>query len=505
MVFVEYMIRLKTLLAIFLIVAAIIIIVNINLQIPGLGKPSLNITLINASASLLSDGRYFMLTVYNAGSEDVELYSIFINNSKVFTWMPSRTLLKPGENALIKVFFYWVKGRSYNVTLMARCSEGFVNSSCTVQTPIFSNVLEVDVTDVHAERIYEDIVKIDVKYVLKSIGYSRVYIRLFTFKNYTNTQLPIYTFYDYRYMLKDTINLIDAFVDEAEKHGLNIVKLNWELLERLVENRSRCILIIFSPLSSINIPILTGALPACIIDPNRSQGITDNSKYGKSLIYDWMRDNGLIFVTVGLRASQSNRWILYEDGYARRNLEKLDLKDACIFLTDAGKVVMERLDIYLPSRITETLGLHIWKGDLGFNMDEMSKIGVLFYSYANWRLKSGGEILNLSMPCFIRVGEGGWLCLDNTLYQQPQEAIISDLISIIQHSPWSKEWYPTGWMYDSSYTYESGHKISKSNVLTVTIPNPAGVEGKFMLVAVGYDEDSDSYTYITNYGGWSLK
>ena len=497
------MVRLKVLLAIFLILA-VIIIVNIHLHISGLGKSSSHIALVNASATLLSDGRYFMLTVYNAGSEDVELNSIFINNSKVFTWMPSRTVLKPGENALIKIFFYWVKGRSYNVTLMARCSEGFVNSSCTVQTPIFSNVLEVNVTDVHAERIYEDLVKIDVKYVLKSIGYSRVYIKLFTFKNYTNTSLPIYTFYDYRYMSKDTMNLIDAFVNEAEKHGLNIVKSNWELLERLVENRSRCILIIF-PLSSINIPTLTGALPACIIDPNRSQGITDDSKYGKSLIYDWMRDNGLIFVTVGSRASQSNRWILYEDGYARRNLEKLDLKDACIFFTDASKVVMEKLDSYLPLRITETLGLHIWKGDLGFNMDEMGKLGISFYSYANWKLKIEGGILNLSMPCFIRVGEGGWLCLDNTLYQQPQEAIINDLIAIIQHSPWSKEWYPMGWMYDSSYTYESGHKLSKSNVLTVTIPNPTGVEGKFILVAVGYDEDSDSYTYITAYGGWSLK
>ena len=464
--------------------------------------------LANVNASLTPNGRYFMFTACNTGDVEVELNSLLINGSKIFTWIPDKTMLKPGENTAVKVFFYWLKGKIYNITLTAKSGDYVVSSSYTIQTPMFSDVFNVDVVDVYAESINGELVKVNVQYFLKALGYSDIFIKLFTFIDYVSTSLPIYVFYDYRYMSRNTSSIIDVFVEEAGKHGLNITKADWKLLEGLALNRSRCILIIFYPLSSVNNPFLIGGLPACIIDPNHSQGIADNSRYGKSLIYDWMRDYGLIFITIGPRASQPNTWILYEDGYAKENLDKFSLDDSYIYFTDANKPIFAGyggIGNYLGSRIAETLGLHMWKGDWGFDIDAMAKMNIKFYSYSNWRLIKDGEVFNLSMPCFIRVGKGGWLCLDNYFHPLPTEAIVSDLISIIQHSLWDKEWYPTGWMYDSSYTYESGHKVSKSNVLTVTIPNPTAVKGKFILVAVGYSRDSDSYTYITAYGSWSLK
>ncbi|MEM2195173.1 MAG: hypothetical protein QW803_11995 [Candidatus Methanomethylicia archaeon] len=481
------------------------IVITVTLYNTSTPKPKLPLTLMDLSASILPDGRYLTLIAHNTGDEDIELESIFINGSIVFTWLPSKTILKPGENATINIFFYWNKGEIYNITVKARSRDGAVNSSGLIQTPLFSNILEFNIINIQTERIDEDLVIINVNYTLKSLGYSKVYVRLFTFMDYVNISLPIYAFYDYRYMSKDTLNLIDSLIEKAWKRGLNITRADWISLETLARNKIRCILIVFSPLSSVNIPTLTGSLPACIIDPNRSQGITDDSRYGKSLIYDWMRDYGLIFVTVGSRSSQSNRWILYDDGYAKRNLEKFDYSDACIFFTDANEIILkggEGVREYLGSKIAGTLGLHTWRSDIGFSIDDMIRLGIDFYSYATWRFKVDGTILNLSMPCFIRVGKGGWLCLDNTLFSLHHEAVINDLISMIQHSPWNKLWYPMGWMYDSSYIYENGYNITKTGNISLILPKPIDLSGKLIMIVEGYDEDS--YKYITIYKDWSL-
>jgi len=466
----------------------------------------LSLRVVDANTYLTMNGRGFKLLVVNDGGMDVELSYITINRSKVFTWSPDKEVLKPGEKAVVDVFFYWIKGVKYVITVTGMGKGQYVNSSTTVNTPVFSSKLEISITGVHAERIDSGLTRINITYLLESVGYSNVNIRVFTCRSYTNTSIPIYVFYDYRYMPRNTLNLIDKLVGEASKHGVNISRASWERLEELVEDRSRCILILMYPLSSTNIPLLNAALPACIVDPNRSGGIADNSRYGKSLVYDWMRDNGLILVTVGSSASQPNTWILYGDGYAGRNLDKSAYEDSCIQLTDANIIIMSGsggCGVYMGSKISETLGLHVWNGDWGFDIDGMIRENIRFYSYANWRLKTPKGVFNLSMPCFVRVGSGGWLSLDNRFLPLPAEAVVNDLVAILKHSPWSMDWYPYGWMYDNGYVNESGQNITKTGKISLTIPH--GVKGEIMVVAAGYDRDNDSYKYITIYEEWKLE
>jgi len=466
----------------------------------------LSLRVVDANTYLTMNGRGFKLLVVNDGGMDVELSYITINRSKVFTWSPDKEVLKPGEKAVVDVFFYWIKGVKYVITVTGMGKGQYVNSSTTVNTPVFSSKLEISITGVHAERIDSGLTRINITYLLESVGYSNVNIRVFTCRSYTNTSIPIYVFYDYRYMPRNTLNLIDKLVGEASKHGVNISRASWERLEELVEDRSRCILILMYPLSSTNIPLLNAALPACIVDPNRSGGIADNSRYGKSLVYDWMRDNGLILVTVGSSASQPNTWILYGDGYAGRNLDKSAYEDSCIQLTDANIIIMSGsggCGVYMGSKISETLGLHVWNGDWGFDIDGMIRENIRFYSYANWRLKTPKGVFNLSMPCFVRVGSGGWLSLDNRFLPLPAEAVVNDLVAILKHSPWSMDWYPYGWMYDNGYVNESGQNITKTGKISLTIPH--GVKGGIMVVAAGYDRDNDSYKYITIYEEWRLE
>jgi len=496
---------LKNLKTILVLILAAIFIVILYIQLGTFGVASMR--LVDANAYLTMNSRGFKLLVTNDGSVDIELNHIIINGSRVFTWNSDKTVLKPGENVVVNVFFYWLKGVKYIITVTGRGGKYDMNSSLVISTPVFSNKLEINFTGVYVEKIDNCFTKINVTYLLESLGYSNINIKLFTCRNHTNTSIPIYVFHDYRYMPKSTLNLTDTLISEALRHGVSISKANWEKLKELVENRSRCILIFIYPLSSVNIPFLNATLPACIIDPNHSQGVADNSKYGRSLVYDWMRDNGLILITVGSSASQPNTWILYEDGYALKNLDKTAYEDSCLQLTDANTIIMRGSSgcgRYIGSKISEVLGLHIWNGDWGFNMDDMIRENIKFYSYANWRLKIGSELFNLSMPCFIRVGNGGWLCLDDRFNPLPREAVVKDLIAILKHSPWNMDWYEYGWMYDSKYVNEPGQNITKTNTILLTIPGHE-VDGKLILSVMGYDKDSDSYKYITIHEEWSLK
>ena len=489
-----------------LVLVLIIAVVAATLYFQTSTFKGLSIRIVDANTYLAMNGRGFKLLVANDGGMDVELSYITINRSKIFTWSPNKTVLKPGEKAAVNIFFYWIKGAKYIITVTGRSGDQYVNSSTTLNTPTFSNKLEIRITGVYAEKIDSDLTRINIAYLLESLGYSNVNIKVFTCRSYTNTSIPIYVFYDYRYMPKNTLNLIDKLVSEASKHGVNISRASWERLEELVRDRGRCILILIYPLSSTNIPLLNATLPACIIDPNHSGGIADNSRYGKSLVYDWMRDNGLILVTVGSSASQPNTWILYGDGYAGKNLDKSAYEDSCIQLTDANTIIMSGsggCGVYMGSKISETLGLHVWNGDWGFDIDGMIRENVRFYSYANWKLKTPRGFLNLSMPCFVKVGSGGWLCLDNRFHPLPAEAIVNDLIAIIKHSPWSMDWYPYGWMYDNGYVNEPGQNITKTGRVSLTIPHEAN--GRIILVAAGYDKDNDTYKYITTYEEWRLK
>ena len=500
---IEALRNLKSIL-ILIVLILIVVIPTMSLYIQPSPTKKASLKIIDVDTYLATSSRGFKLVIANDGEVEINLDSIVINGSRIFTWNPGKTRLKPGEDTVADVFFYWFKGVKYNITVIGRGVNYNVSSSSIINTPLFSNKLEFNITDVYVERV-NGFTRINVKYSIRSLGYSNVNIRFFTCRSYVNTSIPIYVFHDYKYMPEYTLNLTDMLIWEACRHGVNISKADWGKLEELVENRSRCILIILYPLSSINIPLLNATLPACIIDPNHSQGVADNSKYGKSLIYDWMRDQGLILVTVGSSASQPNTWILYEDGYASRNLDKYASEDACIQLTDSSRIIMSGsggCGIYIGSKISETLGLHVWNGDWGFNIDEMIRENIKFYSYANWKLKIPIGLLNISMPCFIKVGSGGWLCLDDRFHPLPREAVVKDLVAILKHSPWSIDWYPYGWMYDNEYVSESGQNITKTGMISITIPRPE-MEGKLIVSIIGYSRD-DGYKYATIHRDWGI-
>jgi len=128
---------LKNLKTILVLILAAIFIVILYIQLGTFGVASMR--LVDANAYLTMNSRGFKLLVTNDGSVDIELNHIIINGSRVFTWNSDKTVLKPGENVVVNVFFYWLKGVKYIITVTGRGGKYDMNSSLVISTPVFSN------------------------------------------------------------------------------------------------------------------------------------------------------------------------------------------------------------------------------------------------------------------------------------------------------------------------------------------------------------------------------
>jgi len=302
-------------------------------------------------------------------------------------------------------------------------------------------------------------------------------------------------------MPQKTVKDVRSFLNQSRIFGLNVQTVDWASLSELAQSKPKSVLCIFQPLINRSNEELYGALPACLIDPDQDGHVRDDSKYGRSLVYDWEKDQGLIFVTIGGRAALPNIYILYQNETSSPNLDKKEWPDASLFFTDSNDIFVNAgaggPGTYIGSKITKTLGLHEWFGEWGFWNDRMEALNMSFYGYSSWILHRN---MNLSMPCFIKVGSGGWLSFDNFYapWKLDPESLGYDLAIILFHSVWDGVWLDSGWNYDSKTVLQplNGGQVTINGTVRIFSPREGFKDMRNLLIfIISYNSENSSYTY----------
>lgn len=457
------------------------------------------LALVSGDAYLASDGRHFNIEVANLGETGITLAELTINGSYVYTWTPMEQCLTSGQNATVDILFHWARNTFYKVSITASSTEDTASASILVRTPNFDDSIYLSLATGVATDLQTNFV---LGYRIDSKGYDWVEMKFFAFKQYQFEDRPIYVFLDGRYMPQETVASVESFINRSQTFGLNVQTVDWASLSGLTQSKPKSILVIFQPLINSTNEKLYGALPACLIDPTQDGHVRDDSKYERSSVYDWERDQGLIFVTVGGRASLPNVDILYQNGTSQSNLDKKDWPDASLFFTDSNDIFVNAGSggpgMYVGSKIGNTFDLHIWFGEWGFWKDRLEELNISFYDYSSWVLHpADNNQMNLSMPCFIKVGYGGWLSLDDYYAPLDPEIVGHDLTNILFHSVWDGLWLSSGWNYDSVTAFQplNGGQVSING--TARFSSGGAFEDVHDLLAIitSYNSEKDSYSY----------
>jgi hypothetical protein len=283
----------------------------------------------------------------------------------------------------------------------------------------------------------------------------------------------------------ESIRRAKAIIDFFNVCGITLEKADYNTIERLSREMSNIILILLNPLKDHNGRLIEDAAPAPLIDLNGNGFIKDDSKYGKSFLYDWMRDNGLILVTIG--SLQPYKRILYSDGAYKYAKDSYIPFDSHLILTDAAygeNIVNGNFIIgeYSPVRISCTLGLAYRESAFAFDKNSMERHGLQYYAYGDYKLQCKTKYLNLTLPLFIRVGCGGWLSMGDAEYWLKDEELAHDLFMIYVQAVWDSKWIPYGWYWDNDAKFYNDPIAIPQTVLMETELMPLKILGDRIVV-----------------------
>ena len=106
--------------------------------------------------------------------------------------------------------------------------------------------------------------------------------------------------------------------------------------------------------------------------------------------------------------------------------------------------------------------------------------------------------MNLTLPVFIRVGEGGWLAMGDEEFWLTDEKFAHDLFSIYMQDIWDSQWIPYGWYWDSGSAFHncSGILNTGGTLETEIIPSNI-VNEKLVIRIIGIAYSSDLGKGIT--------
>ena len=446
---------------------------------------------------LIEDQRIITLNVKNVGEEDLELQQLNINGAPVFTWYPEKTILEKGEDTYITIHYHWIPEKSYIIELSALPE---ISSIIETLSPIIEPVIKLQIG---LSKIEEDglMKRIITNYEVDSIANDYVHTILFSYRSFSASKKPVYIFYDPEYMPLHSCNRAQMFSEVAIDYGISNQLVNYTKLETIVSETEPVILIFFEPLMNWLGEEVYNTLPAAILDRDNDIHVIDDSNYSKTFAYDWMHDNGLILMTVG--STQPHKYILYPDGRVYFNKDSFTWNDAGYFLTPGGNesnLLLGNFGIgdYTPTRITSTLGISRWWSMQGFNKDELFNEGIEFYGYGDYNLKYQGDMYWLTVPAFIKTGEGGWLALGDDYNQMSDEIVIHDLIMIFLHSPWDSNWISSGWYWDSGANFHQsmGGIFHHNGTLTTEwIPGNLFDEVVIRIIIIAYNSDYSSIIF----------
>jgi hypothetical protein len=422
----------------------------------------------------------------------VKLNQFFVDDNPV-VWFADKTTIYEGESSFCILHFQWKAGKSYNVKVVT--SNGG-SAGLTVQAPLITPIFQLELKNVRETTNFEA-VKVNADFWAYSNGTDSVHILLFTYLYFNSTKRPIYIFYDSAYMPKESLKAAETIICYFKNHNITVERADYYELEELSEKMPRAILILINPLKDYKGKSLWDAAPAPLVDPNENGLLRDDSKYGKSHLYDWMKDNGLILITIG--SLQPYKQIVYRGGGYGEAKDVYQTFDAHFFLTDAP--YSERSIIngsyspgnYKPIRVSCTLGLSYRETTLGFDKDSMEKYGLKYYAYGDYTFSYQGIVLNCSLPVFIRVGDGGWLAMGGSDLSLGEEGLAHDLLMMFLHEVWDSVWVPYGWYWDNGAVFYNNYGILSSNGTVETEFMPTKIlTDKLSLRVVGVAYSSDS-------------
>ncbi|MEM2094296.1 MAG: hypothetical protein QXI32_03250 [Candidatus Bathyarchaeia archaeon] len=334
----------------------------------------------------------------------------------------------------------------------------------------FNPELRLEVEDV-AIASYLDSIKVEVTYKAWTNNTDSLQVLLFVYKSFEKQNRSLYIFYDTQLMASEALRRANAIITRFAEYNIKVNPIPFQSLEYLAKQMPECILIMIDPLKEREGRRLEDALPAPLLDWDMDGYVRDDSAYGRSVLFDWMR-KGLVLVTAG--SLQPHKKILYADGVYTYTKDSSAPFDTHEFLTTASgpKTIIEGgfiLGKYSPTRLSDSLGLAYRETPYGFDEDSMTRYGIEFYSYGNYELDG----VHMRLPVFIRVGQGGWLAMDDSRYWLSDETLAHDLFMIYQQAIWDAEWVQSGWYYDSGTSYFSHIEASATlggSVNTERIP-----------------------------------
>ncbi|MCP8311983.1 MAG: hypothetical protein L6M37_03405 [Candidatus Methylarchaceae archaeon HK02M1] len=440
---------------------------------------------------LRPDGRVIKIDVENRGLGAIELNRLFIDGTPILTWLPEKIILEKGEETSITISYHWLPEKIYNIDVYALPdTRGYIEA----ESPVIEPNITLQLGNCTVQEI--DGVKIvSVPYEIESLANDWIHVILFTYQYYDKYPRPLYVFYDPVFMAPSSIERASAFTELALNYGISAQRINYTMLEAIGKVRPPAMIIFFDPLMDWLGKEVHDALPGVVLDPDEDGHVRDDSAYGKSLLYDWMYDDGLILVTIG--STQPHKYILYTDGRVNFNLDSFKWSDASFFLTSGGEeseLFRGNFGIgdYTPTRITSSLGIERWWSLQAFDKDSMTNEGIEFYSYGDYNLPYQGDLYNLTLPAFIRVGDGGWLALGDDYNQMSDEKVIHDLMMILLHAPWDSIWIPYGWYWDNSakfYQTQGAEFCVDGTLNTEGIPSHIIDRLTVRVLAIAYNSD----------------
>jgi hypothetical protein len=445
----------------------------------------------NVSFKLSEVGDYIGFRV-RAQRGSIEIKQLFVNNNTAYNWTADKRMVREGEEARCVVEYRWMTGEYYVLKLVTTDDR---SAELQARAPQIAPSLSVEVKDMNV-TLSSGFLKVKAAYRANGNVTDTLHMLLFTYLSFERSNRTVYIFYEPRYMTDESVKRADAIIKYFGKYNVTVNKVGYSGLQELSRRLPRIVLILVDPLKDGHGRRLENAAPAPLIDPNLDGYIKDDSRYGRSFLYDWMSDKGLILVTVG--SLQPYKRTLYEDGgyaYAKDSLEPFD---AHLFLTAAsGKESIINgsfmLGNYTPVRISGALGLSYREASFGFDKDALERYGLEYYAYGDYKLPYGQGSRNLTLPIFIRVGVGGWLAMGDEEFWLSDEQLAHDLFLIYVQAVWDSKWIPYGWYWDSGSVFHAnpyGVIRTEGRLETDLIPARL-IGGKVVVRVVGVAYSSD--------------
>jgi hypothetical protein len=428
-----------------------------------------------------------------ADRNSVELYQFFVNNEAVNIWESDKRIITAGEITKCVLNYRWEMGAIYTIKLVTTDDK---SAELLTQAPEVTSNLQLELTNVDLSQDSGSL-NVNAAYEAFSNGTDSLHVLLFTYQSFEKKTRPVYIFYDTQYLSDESLERADAIIDYFGTYNVDVEKLDYNEVGDL-ENRRDSILILLNPLKDQQGAEIENALPAPLIDADGNGSIIDDSAYNKTLLYDWMKDNNLVLITAG--SLQPYKRIVYRDGNVFDSLDSTELFDAHLFLTDAvneGSIINGSfvLGNYSAVRLSSTMGLSYSRSSFGFDKDAMERHALHYYGYGDYSLPYNEVSVNLTLPVFIRVGEGGgWLAMGDGESGLSKETLAHDLFMIYLQSIWDSEWVPYGWYWDSANAFDLfGGELTVSNKLDTSIPSKVvGDKLVVRIVAIAYSEDLES-------------